>query len=70
MLNNQLWSKTINNIENKINEQHFKTWIKPIYCEKITKEIIILSVGNKFVKEWITKNYLDLINSTLKDNNQ
>ena len=67
MLNNQLWSKTINNIENKINEQHFKTWIKPIYCEKITKEIIILSVGNKFVKEWITKNYLDLINSTLKD---
>ena len=24
-------------------------------------------MGNKFVKEWITKNYLDLINSTLKD---
>ena len=62
----ELWQKTLLEIEKKINPQHFKTWISPIICKKIEKEKIFLSVNNKFIKEWIIKNYIDILKIIIK----
>ncbi len=62
-----LWEKTLNDIENKINPQQYKTWIKPILLKKIEKDLISISVENKFIKEWINKNYINIINSSLNE---
>ena len=67
MSNTQLWNKVIIEIEKKISPQHFKTWILPIICKSSEKEIITLSVNNKFIKDWIHKNFNDLIIETIKE---
>ncbi|MEA3465499.1 MAG: chromosomal replication initiator protein DnaA [Thermodesulfobacteriota bacterium] len=61
MAEKKLWQKILLEIEKKINPQHFKTWIYPIIFKKIEKEQIYLSVNNKFIKEWIVKNYINII---------
>lgn len=65
MPDTQLWNKTLLKIEKEIKPQHFKTWISPIICKKIEKQEISLSVNNKFIKEWILKNYIGIIKKSL-----
>jgi len=67
MSNGQLWNDTIIEIEKKISAQHFKTWIKPIHLKLIDKETITLTVNNKFIKDWVNKNFKTIINETVKE---
>ena len=61
----QLWGKTLDLLEKDLNKQHFNTWIKPIQFEEITEENIVLSVSNKFIKDWIDINLKKIIENKL-----
>ncbi|MCD6447201.1 MAG: chromosomal replication initiator protein DnaA, partial [Candidatus Marinimicrobia bacterium] len=63
----QLWTKTLDLLEKDLNKQHFETWIKPIQCKEILKDKIILSVTNKFIKDWIFKNFKEKIEQKLHE---
>ena len=65
MSNNQLWQETLNKLKSEIKPQHFKTWIKPIELIEIKNDTVFISVNNKFIKEWLIKNYLCLIQEKL-----
>lgn len=67
MQNTQLWNKVILEIEKKISPQHYKTWISPIICKAVNKESITIKVNNKFIKDWILKNFNEIIIDTLKE---
>lgn len=67
MSNTQLWNKVRIEIEKKISPQHFKTWISPIVCKSTDKESITITVNNKFIKDWVFKNFNTLIIETIKE---
>jgi chromosomal replication initiator protein len=60
-----IWAEGTNIIKEKISQQNFDTWIRPIRIYSIEENNIYLSVPNKFFKEWLIENYLSIINGAL-----
>lgn len=59
-----LWLKSLNILKEKISEQNFNTWIKPIQIKEIDGHIINAEVPNKFIKDWVKDNYKKIIEDT------
>lgn len=62
---NRLWQETLAHLEQTLNPQHFSTWIRPIRFARIDKDMVLLEVPNRFVRDWIRDHYLNLIRETL-----
>lgn len=62
-----IWKKASEIIKNKISQQNYQTWIRPINISSISDSSIFLSVPNKFFKEWLIDNYTDIITSSLSE---
>ncbi|MBN1380561.1 MAG: chromosomal replication initiator protein DnaA [Deltaproteobacteria bacterium] len=60
-----IWEKSTNIIKDKISQQNFETWIRPIKIVSIEGNNINFSVPNKFFKDWIMENYLSIIRDSL-----
>lgn len=60
-----LWDKSINIIKDKISQQNFETWIRPIKVTSLEGNQVHLSVPNKFFREWLTENYRPIITEAL-----
>jgi chromosomal replication initiator protein len=60
-----LWDKSTNIIKDKISQQNFDTWIRPIKVTSLEGNQVHLSVPNKFFKEWLMENYRPIITETL-----
>ncbi len=52
--------KIIATLQTKISGIHFNNWIKPTHFQIVDQNLII-QVPNKFIRDWISENYLDLI---------
>lgn len=61
----QIWQKTLVELELSLNPQHFATWIKPIEFVNIEADIVELQVPNRFFLDWIRGNYFQLIRETI-----
>jgi len=61
------WNEGIKIIKEKISQQNFETWIKPIQIVSMEDNKVLLRVPNKFFKDWLVENYMDLINHSLAD---
>jgi len=48
-------------IKNKISDLNYNTWFKPICGARLEESSFIISVPNKFVADWISDYYSDLI---------
>lgn len=57
----QAWEKSLVWIREKLSDQVFETWFKPVELAKLTESSLTLSVPNSFFKEWLSNNYTDLI---------
>ena len=64
---NRLWRETLGHLEQVLNPQHFSTWIKPIRCVSVDKDIVKLEVPNRFILDWIREHYGALIQQTLTE---
>lgn len=60
-----IWEKSLQAIREKLSQQNFDTWIRPIQALSIDENLIHLSVPNKFFKDWLLENYLVIIRDTV-----
>jgi chromosomal replication initiator protein len=61
-----LWDKTVKIIKDKVSQQNFDTWIRPIRIAAIEGDQVHLSVPNRFFRDWLVENYLSLIRESMK----
>jgi chromosomal replication initiator protein len=52
-----LWSKVIDSLKERVGQQNFDIWIKPIQFLSMEGENVELGVPNRFFKEWINEHY-------------
>ena len=60
------WEKCLSLIKDKVNDQQFKTWFKPIETVEVSSSTISLKVPSKFFYEWLEEHYLELLNESVK----
>ncbi len=63
----ELWDKAVTSIQQNVKSQNFDIWLRPIKCESIRDGKVTLLVPNRFFKDYITTNYLELIERHLKE---
>ena len=61
------WNEGIKIIKEKVSQQNFDTWIKPIRIVSLEDNNVLLGVPNKFFKDWLVDNYIELISNSLAD---
>jgi chromosomal replication initiator protein len=64
MVTEDIWVKTLKIIEEKVGNQTFELWFKPIKLLHFEDHNLILEVPNRFFKEWIEDHYNDVITET------
>ena len=52
-----LWSKVIDSLKERVGQQNFDIWIKPIHFISLEGESVELEVPNRFFREWINEHY-------------
>jgi chromosomal replication initiator protein len=60
-----LWSKAIDSLRERVGQQNFDIWIKPIHFISMEGEDVELEVPNRFFKEWINEHYSPYIKEAL-----
>ena len=60
-----LWSKAIDSLKERITPQNFDIWIKPIQFISMDGENVELQVPNRFFKDWITEHYASHLKEVL-----
>jgi len=61
----QLWQDTQEQLKQRISPQNYRTWIKPLHCLSLEKDIITIQVPNRFVLEWVRDNFIEIIEETI-----
>ena len=57
-----VWDQCLNELKTDLSESQFNTWIRPlIYSRDEHSDTITLFAPNKFVVDWVEKNYLKKI---------
>ncbi len=62
----EVWEKSLSIIEDKIGNNVFDLWIKPIKALQLKEQQLTLEVPNRFFKEWIEDYYPALINEVVE----
>ncbi len=57
----EVWEKSLSWIQGKLNSQVYEAWFSPVELDEFAGERLALRVPNKFFKEWLSNNYVDLI---------
>jgi chromosomal replication initiator protein len=52
-----IWPNVIDSLKDRVGQQNFDIWIKPIHFVSIDGEKVELEVPNRFFKEWINEHY-------------
>ncbi len=52
-----IWSKVIDSLKERVGQQNFDIWIKPIHFISTDGDMVELEVPNRFFKEWINEHY-------------
>jgi len=61
------WNESVRIIKEKVSQQNFETWIRPIRFVSLEGNNILLGVPNKFFKDWLVENYIGLISNSLSE---
>ncbi len=63
-----VWDQCLNELKTDLSESQFNTWIRPlIYSRDEHSDTITLFAPNKFVVDWVEKNYLNRIKSIAQE---
>ncbi len=71
VVESRLWSDILHAVEKKINRQSFDTWFRPLEfdgCDDLS-QVLHLRAPNQVVKDWVSANYSEVINASLKELN-
>lgn len=61
MDNNVIWMNVLETLRDKTNEQNFNLWFNPLQVDNVTDDSWVLRVPNRFMKDWITDHYQDIL---------
>ncbi len=61
-----LWEKTAKIIKEKLSRQNFETWISPLRIASLEGDQIRLTVPNRFIRDWLMENYIDLLRESIQ----
>jgi chromosomal replication initiator protein len=62
----ELWTRCLTILSEKVNQNSFDMWLKPLKACGIKDNILEIEVPNKFFKDWIKENYQTLIREVLQ----
>lgn len=67
----QIWRNVLQSVERRINRHIFDTWFRPIQFEGCdhAQGVVRLHAPSKVSKDWISSNYSELLNQSLKEIN-
>ncbi|RMH18286.1 MAG: chromosomal replication initiator protein DnaA [Gammaproteobacteria bacterium] len=61
-----IWNVSIERLKQKIGNQQFNSWIKPIKYQDCQNQCFEAVAPNKFVLNWVRRHYLEIIEDLLK----
>ena len=61
------WNEVQDALRAALPEASYNTWISNLAIEKITDKELVLGAANKFVKQWVAKNYLNTISEAVRE---
>jgi chromosomal replication initiator protein len=67
MDNKKLWDSVLVEIELSVSKANFNTWFKDTFISKQEEGIVLLSVPNNFVREWLQNKYHSSILKALRN---
>lgn len=62
-----LWEKCLDYLQAEISPQQFNTWIRPLHVVESQPNNILLLAPNRFVLDWINKQFLTRINELMSE---
>lgn len=62
---NDLWSKSLKEIEKRVSQQTFDTWFRPTSQRSASPGQIHVAVPSKFFRDWLSEHYLALIRESV-----
>jgi chromosomal replication initiator protein len=67
MENESIWVKATDSLKERVGQQNFDIWIKPISFLSADAESLHLEVPNRFFKDWINEHYASQIRDVIAD---
>jgi chromosomal replication initiator protein len=67
MENETIWIKAIDSLKERVGQQNFEIWIKPISFLSMDEEKVQLEVPNRFFKEWISEHFASQIQGAIAE---
>jgi len=64
ILQSEIWQQCIAQLETELSEQQFNTWILPLQVKTTNNQLHLLA-PNRFVMDWVRRNYLEQIRATI-----
>ena len=61
-----LWQRCIRRLEGELSVQQLNTWIRPLQAVE-EPQLLRLYAPNRFVVDWISEHYLDLVKGKAVD---
>lgn len=61
----ELWTATLEKVEEKVSKPSFDTWLKNTKAEKLQEDTLIVSAPNEFARDWLEGRYTILISEIL-----
>jgi chromosomal replication initiator protein len=67
----KIWNDILQAVEKRLNRQSFETWFQPIHFEGCNKDdqVLHLVAPNQIVKDWVSANYLEVLDASLQELN-
>ncbi len=64
-----VWGRILHSLKGRLNQQTLETWFSPIQFESLdsSQHVINLRAPNQVVKDWVVKNYANVLNDSLND---
>ncbi|PKG25882.1 chromosomal replication initiator protein DnaA [Cytobacillus horneckiae] len=62
-----LWQKTLANIEKKISKPSFDTWLKSTKAHSLQGDTLVIKAPNEFARDWLEERYSPLISGILEE---
>jgi len=67
MDSNKVWEAIVNKVSEKIPEQSFNTWIRPLKLKTFENGELVIATPNNFYVDWIEEHYLSIFKQVLKE---
>jgi len=53
------WARVRGRLRTEVGEAAFKSWLKPLTLRRIDNDVVRLSVGTRFMRDWVASHYGD-----------